>query len=90
MADVRARCHADRVCGSKRERYHKMIKQLLAGVAAVGLMSGIALAQTYPPAPPPPPGTIVTPPVPIAPVPVPGISTTTTIVAPSPTPIAGK
>jgi hypothetical protein len=29
-----------------------MIKQLLAGAAAVGMMSGIALAQTYPPAPP--------------------------------------
>jgi hypothetical protein len=65
-----------------------MIKQLLAGVAAFVLMSGMALAQTYPPAPPPPPppGTIVTPAVPVAPVPVPGssTSTTTTTVAPSP------
>jgi hypothetical protein len=34
-----------------------MTKHLLAGVAAVVLMSGVALAQTYPPAPPPPPGT---------------------------------
>ena len=65
-----------------------MIRQLLAGVATMGLMSGIALAQTYPPAPPPPPGTIVTPAVP-APVPVPvpapgpSTSTTTTTVAPS-------
>jgi len=65
-----------------------MIKQLLAEVAAVGMMSGIALAQTYPPTPPPPPGTIVTPAVPVAPVPVPvpvpGTSTTTTTVTPSP------
>ena len=60
-----------------------MIKQLLAGVAAVGMMSGIALAQTYPPTPP---GTIVAPAVPVAPVPVPvpGASTTTTTVTPSP------
>ena len=62
-----------------------MIKQLLAGVSAVGMMSGIALAQTYPPAPPPPPaGTIGAPAVPVAPVPVPGTSTTTTTVMPSP------
>ena len=60
-----------------------MIKQLLAGVAAVGLMSGIAFAQTYPPAPGPPPGTIVTPAVPVAPVPVPRTSTTTTTFAPT-------
>jgi hypothetical protein len=67
-----------------------MIKQLLAGAAAVGLLSGVALAQTYPPAPPPPPGTIVTPAVPVPPVPVPvpvpgpSTSTTTTTVTPSP------
>jgi hypothetical protein len=59
-----------------------MTKHLLAGMAAVGLISGVALAQTYPPAPPPPPGAIVTPAVPVAPVPVPvpgGTSTTTTV-----------
>jgi hypothetical protein len=67
-----------------------MIKQLLAGVVVAGLMSGIALAQTYPypPAPPPPPGTTVMPAVPPAPVPVPvpvpGTSTTTTTVVPNP------
>jgi hypothetical protein len=56
-----------------------MIKHLLAGVAAVGLMSGVAFAQAYPPAPPPPPGALVIPP------PIPGASTTTTTtVAPSP------
>src|SRR2546423_13958582 len=48
-----------------------MTKHLLAGVAAMGLMSSVASAQTYPPAPPPPPGTIVTPALPPAPVPVP-------------------
>ena len=67
-----------------------MTRQLLAGVAAVGLMSGVASAQTYPPAPPPPPGTIVTPAFPPAPVlvpvpvPSPSTSTTTTTVVPSP------
>lgn len=70
-----------------------MIKSLLAGMAAVGLMSGIALAQIYPPAPPPP-GTILTPAVPVAPAPVPvpvpsrSTSTTTTTVTPSPGPDA--
>jgi hypothetical protein len=60
-----------------------MTKHLLAGAAAVVLMSGVASAQTYPPAPlPPPPGTMVAPAVPV--VPVPGASTTTTTVAPSP------
>ena len=60
-----------------------MTKHLLAGVVAVGLMSGVAFAQTYPPAPPPPPGTLVIPAPP--PPPVPGASTTTTTtVAPSP------
>ena len=61
-----------------------MIKQLLTGLAAIGLLSGAAFAQAYPPAypPPPPPGTIVAPAVPV--VPVPGTSTTTTTVAPSP------
>jgi hypothetical protein len=49
-----------------------MTKHLLAGVAAIVLMSGIASAQTYPPAPPPMPG-------------APGSSTsTTTTVAPGP------
>src|SRR5947207_1101539 len=52
-----------------------MIKQLLAGVAAVGLMSGIALAQTYPPA---------SAPIPAPPsVGVPGSTTTTTTVSPT-------
>jgi hypothetical protein len=43
-----------------------MTKHLLAGVAAFGLISGVALAQTYPPAPPPPPGTTVMPVAPLA------------------------
>ena len=67
-----------------------MIKQLLAGAAAVGLLSGVALAQTYPPAPPPPPwhnrnasGSSSSRPVPV-PVPGPSTSTTTTTVTPSP------
>src|SRR5436305_15065448 len=52
-----------------------MIKPLLAGVAAVGLMSGIALAQTYPPA---------SAPIPALPsVGVPGSTTTTTTVSPT-------
>jgi hypothetical protein len=60
-----------------------MTKHLMAGVAAFGLMSGIAFAQAYPPAPPPPPGTLVIPAPP--PPPIPGASTTTTTtVAPSP------
>ena len=55
-----------------------MTKHLLAGVAAVVLMSGVASAQTfpsYPPAPPvaPPAAAPFTPPAP-----VPGLSTTTT------------
>jgi hypothetical protein len=52
-----------------------MSKHLLAGVAALGLMSGTASAQTYSPAPPP----IPAPPS----VGVPGSTTTTTTVAPS-------
>jgi hypothetical protein len=52
-----------------------MTKHLLAGVAAVGLMSGVALAQTYPPAPSP----IPAPPS----VGIPGSTTTTTTVAPT-------
>jgi hypothetical protein len=60
-----------------------MIKHLLAGVAAFGLMSGIAFAQAYPPALPSPPGTLVIPAPP--PPPIPGASTTTTTtVAPTP------
>ncbi len=58
-----------------------MTKHLLAGVAVIVLMSGVASAQNYPPAPPPPPGTTVMPVIP--PAPVPG-STVTTTVAPSP------
>lgn len=62
-----------------------MIKEVLAGVAGFGIISGVALAQTYVPAPPsPPPGTVVVPAVPVAPVPMPGPSTTTTTVSPSP------
>jgi hypothetical protein len=59
-----------------------MIKHLLAGAAALGLLSGVASAQGYPPAPPPPPGTVVVPAPP--PPPFPGSSTTTTVV-PGPT-----
>jgi hypothetical protein len=59
-----------------------MTKHLLAGVAAVGLMSSAAFAQTYPPSPR---DTLVIP-APQPPPPVPGASTstTTTTVAPSP------
>ena len=69
-----------------------MTEQLLAGVAAAVLISGMASAQIYAPAPPPPPGTVVVPAPPPPPatvivppplVPVPG-STTTTTVTPSP------
>ena len=65
-----------------------MTKHLLAGVAAVVLLSGVAMAQTYP-APPPPPGTVVMPAAPPAPAvpppPVPGASSSTTAtVVPSP------
>jgi hypothetical protein len=52
-----------------------MTKHLLAGVAAFGLLSGVASAQTYPPAPPP----IPAPPS----VGIPGSTTTTTTVAPT-------
>ncbi len=55
------------------------MKHLLAGLAAFGLLSGAAMAQTYPPAPPPqplaPPPVVAPGPVP---VPVPEGSTTTT------------
>lgn len=52
-----------------------MTRRLLAAVAAIGLMSGVASAQTYPPAPPPTPFA--------PPIPVPGSSTSTaTTVAP--------
>ena len=60
-----------------------MIKRVLAGVAAVVMMSGVASAQLYAPAPPPVP---VVPPAP-APAPVPDATTsttTTTTVAPTP------
>jgi len=60
-------------------RRSRMTKHLLAGVAAVVLMSGVASAQTYPPAPPP--GT----PIPeIAPAASGSSTSTTTTVAPSP------
>jgi hypothetical protein len=52
-----------------------MIKHLVAGLAAVGLMSGVAFAQTYIPTSPPvtaPPG-----------VGVPGSTTTTTTTSPT-------
>ena len=47
-----------------------MTKQLLAGAAAIVLMSGVGSAQTYRPALPPPPGTLVIsaprrPPIPV-------------------------
>jgi hypothetical protein len=66
-----------------------MTKHLLAGVAAVVLMSGVASAQTYPPAPPPTPGVPIAPPpgtpIPEIPPPASGLSTsTTTTVAPTP------
>lgn len=68
-----------------------MTKHLLAGAAATVLMSGVALAQTYPPAPPPPvpppplvaPAPVAPPVVPPAPV---GSSSSTTI---TPTPDGG-
>ena len=52
-----------------------MTNHLLAGVAAFGLLSGVASAQTYPPTPPP----IPAPPS----VGIPGSTTTTTTVAPT-------
>jgi hypothetical protein len=52
-----------------------MTKHLLAGVAAFGLLSGVASAQTSPPTPPP----IPAPPS----VGIPGSTTTTTTVAPT-------
>jgi hypothetical protein len=52
-----------------------MTTHLLAGVAAFGLLSSVASAQTYPPAPPP----IPAPPS----VGIPGSTTTTTTVAPT-------
>ena len=45
-----------------------MTKHLLAGVAAVALISGVAFAQVYPPAPPPPPGTVLVPAPPPPPI----------------------
>jgi hypothetical protein len=57
-----------------------MTTRLLAGAAAIVLMSGAAFAQAYPPAPPPPVGP---PPVAVAPGISPGTSTTTTV-APGP------
>jgi hypothetical protein len=75
-----------------------MTKHLLAGVAAVVLMSGVASAQVYPPAPPPayppappPPYPVAPqPPYPVAPQPpaiippAPAPDSTTTTVAPTP------
>src|SRR5271166_4703403 len=63
-----------------------MPKHLLAAAAAAVLMSGVAAAQTYPPAPPPLPYPPPPPAVPVAPpAPVPGSSTsTTTTVTPTP------
>jgi hypothetical protein len=64
-----------------------MTKHLLAGVAGVVLMSGVASAQVYPPAPPPPYPPAPPPPYAVAPpAPVPGSSTTTTV---APTPDGG-
>jgi hypothetical protein len=71
-----------------------MTKPLLAGVAAVVLMSGVVSAQVYspapppyPPAPPPPTYPPAPPPDTVAPpAPVPGSSTKTTV---APTPDGG-
>lgn len=67
-----------------------MTKHLLAGAAATVLLSGVAFAQTYPPAPPPPvaPPPLVAP-APIAPPVVPpapagSSSSTTTTITPAP------
>jgi hypothetical protein len=64
-----------------------MTKHLLAGVAAVVLMSSAALAQTYPPAPPTPGVPIAPPPsTPIPEIPAPAsgtVTSTTTTVAPT-------
>jgi hypothetical protein len=72
-----------------------MTKHLLAGIAAVVLMSGVAFAENYPPAPPPsmplaPPPAVASPsdnnPPPVSAPPsvgVPGSTTTTTTVAPT-------
>jgi hypothetical protein len=57
-----------------------MAKYLLAAVAAVGLMSGAAFAQTYPPSPR---DTLVIPAPPSPPVPSTSTTTTTTV-APNP------
>ena len=64
----------------------QMTNHLLAGVAAVVLMSGVSSAQTYPPAPPPPVGPPPIPGAPPAPLPGPSTSTTTTV---APTPDGG-
>jgi len=66
-----------------------MTMKLLAGAAAIILMSGVAAAQSYPPAPPvpypPPPVPYPPPPVPVAPPSaVPGSITSTTTVYPTP------
>jgi hypothetical protein len=55
-----------------------MSKHLLAAVAAIAFLSGVASAQTYPPAPPPPPGTTAMPVIPPAPLPGSSVTTTTT------------
>jgi hypothetical protein len=64
-----------------------MTKHLLAGVAAVVLMSGGASAQTYPPAPPRDALVIPAPPSPPIPAPpsvgIPGSTTTTTTTSPT-------
>ena len=54
-----------------------MIKQLLAGLAAVAMMSSAAFAQTYIPVSPPP--AAVAPPA----VGIPGSTTTTTTTSPT-------
>ena len=60
-----------------------MTKHLLAGVAGVVLMSGLAVADTYPPTPPPstplaPPPAVTSPSDNNPPAAVPGSSVTTT------------
>ena len=63
-----------------------MTKHLLAGLAAFVLMSGVASAQTYPPAPPLMPNAPPPPPIPATPPSLVPYSSTTTV---TPTPEVG-
>lgn len=68
----------------QQKECRKLTRHLFAAAAALGLLTGVASAQTYPPAPPPPvpaiPGAPVAPAPVLAPAPAPfaGSSTTTT------------